>query len=105
MGQISAIRNRKMDELNSSRSTKANKEVELTNSTNHRDVLLSNIQSTTAVRDSTVNLHETTDATYKKRIADADGAIKALEMALDILTQNQDRLSVQEDKTNALNSN
>jgi len=93
MGQISAIRNRKMDQLNSSRSTKANKEVELTNSTNHRDVLLANISTTTAVRDSTINLHETTDATYKKRISDADGAIKALEMALDILTQNADRLS------------
>jgi hypothetical protein len=96
IGQISAVRNQKMEELNNSRSTLANKNVELTNATNHRDVLLANIQTTTSVRDATVNLHETTDATYKKRIADADSAIKALETCLDILSQNQDHLSNKE---------
>lgn len=95
IGQISAVRNQKLDELGSARSTLANRNVELTNATNHRDVLLANIQTTTAVRDSTVNLLETTDATYKKRIADADSAIKALETCLDILNQNQDRLAGQ----------
>jgi outer membrane murein-binding lipoprotein Lpp len=97
IGQISAVRNQKMDELGTARSTLANRNVELTNATNHRDVLLANIQTTTAVRDATLNLLETTDATYKKRIADADSAIKALETCLDILTQNQSRLGNQED--------
>jgi chromosome segregation ATPase len=96
IGQISAVRNQKLDELNTARSTLANKNVELTNATNHRDVLLANIQTTTGVRDATVNLLETTDATYKKRIADADSAIKALETCLDILSQNQDGLSSRE---------
>jgi predicted RNA-binding Zn ribbon-like protein len=85
-----------MDQLNSDRSTKANLEVTLSNATNHRDVLIANISTTTAVRDSTVNLLETTDNTYKKRLSDADSAIKALETCLDILTQNQDRLQHQE---------
>jgi chromosome segregation ATPase len=96
IGQISAVRNQKLEELTNARSTLANRNVELTNATNHRDVLLANIQTTTAVRDSTVNLLETTDATYKKRIVDADSAIKALETCLDILSQNQDNLSNRE---------
>jgi hypothetical protein len=102
IGQIDAVRNQKMDELGTARSTLANRNVELTNASNHRDVLLSNIQTTTAVRDSTVNLLETTDATYKKRIADADSAIKALETCLDILTQNTDRLSNTESHADSL---
>lgn len=102
IGQISAVRNQKLEELTNARSTLANRNVELTNATNHRDVLLANIQTTTAVRDSTVNLLETTDATYKKRIVDADSAIKALETCLDILTQNQDNLSNRESTSDSV---